>query len=139
MYYGDDDYFNECMSDELPGDYGSKNRGVPRDIHVMNKNEAKVMRRLKNETKLSEGEIRKVKKYRIMLSEAQKEGQNAKRTKIQKVRDAVMKDVCRKLKLPKEHPNVQKAYVEEWMRRRDRDKWGCRNLYKENEPFKPKW
>jgi len=138
MYYGDDDYFAACMRDELPGDYGSKNRGVPRDIHVMNKDEAKVMRRLKNETGLSEEEIRKVKKYRVMLSEAQKEGQKAKRTKIQKVRDKVMKDVCRKLKLPKEHPDVQKEYVEEWIRRRDKRGWG-RNIYKEHEPFKPKW
>ena len=96
----------------------NKNYNVPSHIHIMNKNEAKVMRRLKNETGLTEVEIRKVKKYRIMLSEAQKEGQKGKGTRVQKARDEVMKYVCRKLKLAKEHPDVQKAYREEWERRR---------------------
>jgi hypothetical protein len=46
--------------------------------HVMNKDEAKVMRRLQAQTGLSKEEIRDKKKYRIMLSEAQDKGEKPK-------------------------------------------------------------
>lgn len=53
----------------------SKNSLVLPGVHVMNKNESKVMRRLQAKTGLSKKEIRGVKKYRVMLSEAQKKNQ----------------------------------------------------------------
>jgi len=68
-----------------------------------------------------------------MLSEAQKEGQKAKRTELQKARDNVMKCICRKLKLAKEHPDVQKAYREEWERRRKESWRGICSIYQEYE------
>ena len=49
-----------------------------RGEHVMSKPEAKVMRRLQAETGLSEEEIRSVKKYRKMLSDAQGRKSHAK-------------------------------------------------------------
>lgn len=66
-----------------------------------------------------------------MLSEAQKEGQKGK-TKLQRKRHEVMKCVCRKLKLPKEHPDIKKAYVEEWQRRRGHHWYG--RIYSLHEP-----
>lgn len=53
----------------------SKNSLVIPGTHVMNKNESKVMRQLQAKTGLSKKEIRSVKKYRVMLSEAQKKNQ----------------------------------------------------------------
>jgi len=104
--------------------------------HIMNKDEAKVMRRLKNETGLTEKEIRKIRKYRVMLSEAQTEGTKAKCTELKKARDEVMKLVCQELKFAKEHPDVKKAYVEEWERRRQRNRLRfCFNVY-ERSPFR---
>lgn len=50
---------------------------LPNGVHLMNKNEAKVMRQLKKKTGLSEEEIREVKKYRKMLSDAQDAGEIA--------------------------------------------------------------
>ena len=105
---------------------GSKNKHAPDGVHIMNKDEAKVMRQLINKTGMTEEKIRQHKKYRVMLSQAQKEGQKAKRTPLQKARDNTMKSVTRKLKLPKEHPDVKKAYVEEWERRRK--SWWYRRL-----------
>ena len=110
---------NYCMYCDNRPEYGSRNAYAPAGVHVMNKDEGRVMRRLKNETGLTEEQIREVKKYRVMLSEAQKSGQKAKRTKLEKAQDNVMKSVTRKLKLAKEHPFVQKEYKEEWMRRRE--------------------
>lgn len=110
-----DDEYDEYP--DPPASY-SRNYNAPHGVHIMNKDEGRVMRRLKNETGLTEVEIRKVKKYRVMLSEAQKKGQNGKRGRVQKARDEVMRFVCRQLKLAKEHPVTQKAYREEWERRR---------------------
>jgi hypothetical protein len=113
MSYGDNiyDYRNDPRSKR-------KRNALPGE-HIMNKAEGKVMRRLQNETGLTEKEIRKIKKYRVMLSKAQTEGTKAKRTELKKARDQVMKLVCQDLKLSGEHPDVKKAYVEEWNRRRE--------------------
>ena len=104
--------------------------------HIMNKDEGKLMRRLKNETGLSEEEIRKIRKYRIMLSEAQTAGTIAQHTQLEKARKEVMKQVCRQLKLSKDHPDVIKAYREEWVRRRTETHYGSNRIYTENKPFK---
>ena len=80
---GGDDYWDRPS-------YGSKNRGVPRGVHIMNGPEAKVMRRLKSDTGLTEEEIREVKKYRVELSTAQKEGEKAKRSKLQKLKEWIV-------------------------------------------------
>jgi hypothetical protein len=94
--------------------YWSKKRGytdrhslklsLPPDVHLPNKNEAKLLRRLKAETGLSEEEIRSIHKYRKMLSEeSKKEG---KKNETQRRLISLMKSITKELKLPKEHPNV---------------------------------
>ncbi|MBT6049181.1 hypothetical protein HN803_04500 [candidate division WWE3 bacterium] len=126
--YTDKNYDDFCESPRA-----KRKRLAEPGKHIMNKGEAKVMRRLKNDTGLSEEEIRAIKKYRVMLSEAQTVGTKTKRSKIQKVRDEVMKFVCRELKLPKEHPAIDKAYREEWKRRSE--SWNG-SFYTRNTPYK---
>ena len=77
--------------------------------HVPNKNEAKLLRKLKADTGLTEEELRKHKKYRKLLSEAQR----AKGTKNKEIREYkyLLKTVTRKLKLPKEHQDVVISFV----------------------------
>tara|TARA_R110000796_G_scaffold161858_2_gene278639 strand:- start:953 stop:1345 length:393 start_codon:yes stop_codon:yes gene_type:complete len=102
--------YNPCEDYHFP-EFGSKNYSAPRGVHIMNKDESKVMRKLKSQTGLSEEEIRKVKKYRVMLSEAQKSGEKQKRNGQEKLEAALMKRVTKRLKLPKEHPIVQLEYA----------------------------
>jgi len=68
MNYYDDDYWYGTPLGE------SKNKHVDPSIHVMNKDESKALRKLMSETGMTEDEIREIKKYRKLLSEAQKEG-----------------------------------------------------------------
>lgn len=73
--------------------------------HYPNQNEARVLRKLMSQTGMNEEEIRSHKKYRVMLSEAQKlkgKGQSD----AMKYGKMLLKDVLRELKLPKEHPLV---------------------------------
>lgn len=86
--------------------YGTKHhtRRYQRGEHVMNSNEAKVMRRLQSETGLTEVEIREHKKYRVLLSEAQTKQGNTNRG----IKEAqrLLKRVTRALKLAKHHPDT---------------------------------
>ena len=60
-------------SEEKPKKIGySKNINAPDGIHIMNKNERKALAKLKRKTGLNEEQLRKEKKYRKILSEAQK-------------------------------------------------------------------
>jgi hypothetical protein len=72
--------------------------------HYPNKNEAELLRKIKAETGLSEEEIRSIKTYRKMLSEAQKQGQKAKRTDTEKYYQKLIKEACKETKLAREHP-----------------------------------
>lgn len=76
------------------------------DNHIMNKNESKEFRKIKSETGLSFEDIIKVKKYRKRLSEAQKKDQYIKTHFYKKVIFKIRKNITKKLKLPKEHPDV---------------------------------
>ena len=73
-------------------------------VHYPAKPEAKVLRRLQAETGLSEQELREHKKYRIMLSDAQKE--KGKKTWWERKAIKILKGVLSELKLPKDHPKV---------------------------------
>ena len=129
--YTDKNYDDDYCED--PRD--KRKRLAEPGVHVMNKGEAKVMRRLKNDTGLSEEEIRAIKKYRVMLSEAQVEGTKLKSTQLEKARKEVMRYVCDKLKLSSTHPDVREAYRKEWVSRRNTICYGYRRIY-ENKPFK---
>lgn len=112
----------------------SRNINAPTGVHIMNKNEAKLCRKLMAETGLTETELRTHKKYRKMLSDEQKKGTKAKLHPIDKARRDCMKTVTKLLKLPKEHPTVIKAYKEEWERRRQ-STYGYRSVIYMASPF----
>lgn len=90
-------------------DYGNsrlrRKHLAPPNVHIMGKPEAKVMRKLKALTKMTEEEIRKVKKYRKMLSEAQNNN-----GKIESARNRwdylLVECVLKELGLPLEHPKT---------------------------------
>lgn len=108
----DEKYTCNCIHEDYF--YGSKNLGVPKDIHVMNKDEAKLCRKLMSETGLSEEELREHKKYRIMLSEAQKLGSKelAYSAKHNRTKKRLMKQATKRTGLAKAHPETQKIYKE---------------------------
>jgi len=107
----DDEYYDNYQ-------FGSKNLNAPKGVHIKNKNEAKLCRKLMASTGLTEAELRTHKKYRKMLSEEQKKGTKAKLHPVDKARRNCMKSITKLLKLPKEHPLVIKAYKEEWEKRK---------------------
>jgi hypothetical protein len=80
--------------------------------HVMNKNEGKMMRILKKESGLTEDQIREIKKYRVMLSEAQDRGEKEKpyHHKTLRTLKKILKSCTKELKLPKEHPSVVELF-----------------------------
>lgn len=82
--------------------YVSDNKYVDKNIHVMNKNESSLCRKLMSQTGLSEKELREHKKYRKMLSDAQKKGE--KGAYRNKYIESVWKEVTQQTKLAKEHP-----------------------------------
>ena len=71
--------------------------------HIPNKNEAKKLRQLMAETGLKEEELRKYKKYRKILSDAQK-------PEVKKKSNPILKSITQELKLAKEHPKVLFIY-----------------------------
>jgi len=76
--------------------------------HYPNKKEAKLLRKLKSETGLSEEEIRENKVYRKQLSEAQKNVEKGWNNKILRFCRNITKTVCKKTGLAKEHPETLK-------------------------------
>ena len=111
-------YVNRDIWDDDYSDYDyqtptfrSKNLYAPPGVHIMNKNEKEALRKIKKETGLSEEEIRKEKKYRIILSEAQKK----QGTKDEYDRNVikVIKSVTKKTKLSVEHPDFKKELKKE--------------------------
>lgn len=86
---------------------------LPPDVHLMNKDESKMLRKLKIQTGLSEREIRDIKKYRIMLSTAQKIGTKSK-TSIQEKRrryyNSMKMAISIQLKLPIWHSDVESKF-----------------------------
>ena len=97
-------------------DHGSRNINVDPSIHIMNKNESKMLRKLKKSTGMSEEDIRSFKKYRIMLSEAQKSDQKSFLSKRDKAIRDLMKRVTKELKLAKEHPDCVARFTHLWQK-----------------------
>ena len=117
MNYYDNDYLYHQQN-------GSKNINAPKGKHIMNKNEAKLCRKLMSETGLSEEELREHKTYRIQLSVAQKEGEQRIRSRQEKYKRSVMKEVTKELKLAKEHPDCLALYKEKMETRKPIWGWG---------------
>jgi len=80
--------------------------------HYPNKQEGKLLRRIMSETGLTEEQVRSHKKYRKMLTDAQKSGQKEKGWSpfhlrvMEKVFKRLLKKVCKELGLAKEHPKT---------------------------------
>lgn len=99
-----------CDYDWVP--FENPKSKLPANVHQMNKNEAKMLRKLSSETGLSENELRQIKKYRKMLSEAQDEGETSTKTLQERYVNRLMKRVTKELKLAKEHPTVIARFKE---------------------------
>ena len=91
------------MIDHRYSQYVSDNKYIPKGVHIMNKDESKLCRKLMSQTGLSEKEIRTHKKYRKMLSGAQVKGQNGDYNR-NKYIERLWKDVTQQTKLAREHP-----------------------------------
>lgn len=82
------------------------------DKHIPNKDESKLLRKIKNDTGMSEDEIRGIKKYRIMLSDAQKQSQIRKYGREVKWCRNMIKIACRQTGLVPQHPDTIKVLQE---------------------------
>ena len=93
---------------------------TPPNIHLMNSDEAKCLRRIMSETGLNEPKIRAIKKYRKMLSEAQDLGEKSLTwdEKRNKYIAYLTKQITKELKLPKEHPEVIATLKEKLLERK---------------------
>jgi hypothetical protein len=105
MYWEDDEYY------DTPRKYMSarKEGKIANDPtkHYPNKDEAALLRKIKSDTGLSEEEIRSHKKYRVMLSEAQKRGREPKfGARQRRFYTWKLKQACRETGLAKEHPDT---------------------------------
>ncbi len=80
--------------------------------HIPNKDESKLLRKLKKETGMSEEEIRNIKEYRILLSDAQKQSQIRKHSRDVKWCRMMIKIACRRTGLAPQHPDTIKVLQE---------------------------
>lgn len=74
--------------------------------HYPNKNEGDVLRKIMAETKLTEEEVRDIKKYRKMLSDASKSGEKEKSNPVVKWYRGKIKDACKITGLAPQHPKT---------------------------------
>lgn len=85
---------------------------APKDKHIPNKAEAKLLRSLMSKHKLTEEEIRLHKKFRKELSEEQnKNAPKSRYLKGHKMMLKLLKRVTKDLKLAKEHPKVREKLI----------------------------
>ena len=75
--------------------------------HYPNKDEATLLRKIMAENGLTEEEVRSIKKYRVMLSEAQKSGEKRKwQSKEEVFYKGLIKNACKKTGLVPQHPET---------------------------------
>jgi dihydroxyacid dehydratase/phosphogluconate dehydratase len=106
---------------------GKKAENIRRDSskHYPNKDEAAELRKIMTETGLTEKEVRAEKKYRIQLSEAQKKGEKAKSTEIERFYKNLIKSACKKTGKVPQHPDTI-AVIDEIIKERSGQSWGRR-------------
>lgn len=104
-------YWNYDYKDNPSHDNNRKRGMIDNDPskHYPGKREAKLLRKLKKETGMTEEEIRSHKKYRIMLSDAQKEETNPKTDEVTKTYRYLIKLACKETGLAPPHPKTLKA------------------------------
>jgi len=93
-----------------------KKKYAPVGVHVPNKNEAKLLRKIMSNTGLNESEVRKHYKYRLMLSTAQKSNTEDwdPNREMKRSMKTLMKSITKRLKLAKEHPTVVAEFIKIW-------------------------
>ena len=128
-YFDDDDYYHPQPLIVN----GKKAEKIRNDStkHYPNKDEAQELRKIMASTGLSEEEVRQDKKYRKMLSDAQKAGQKAKRTETERFYHKLIKEACKKTGLAPQHPDTLKA-LDEIIKERQGRSWGRRFFRNEN-------
>lgn len=94
--------------------YSKKTNKIREDNtkHYPNQDEASVLRKIMSETGLTEEKIREIKKYRVMLSDAQKQGQKPKTSAVKKWYLKRIKEACKKTGLVPQHPKTLKVLDE---------------------------
>ena len=109
--------------------YNRKGKMVANDPtkHYPNKDEAKLLRKIMSDTGLSEEEVRAIKKYRVMLSEAQKEGHKQDYRDFNRYYRKQIKKACQETGLAKEHPDtiaaLQKIFDDDYSNAWRRPYW----------------
>lgn len=85
---------------------------LPANIHLANKNEARLLRQMRAKSKSTELEIRAIKDNRKKLSEAQDAGEKMLNwyQQIQQRKKRILKSLTLKYKLAKEHPTIQNEF-----------------------------
>jgi hypothetical protein len=128
-YYDDDIYSPE---EKILVD-SKKGEKIKRDPskHYPNKDEATELRKIMASTGLTEEEIRANVKYRKQLSLAQKAGQKAKRSEIEKFYYELIKEACKKTGYAPQHPETLKA-LDEIIKERQGRSWGRRWFFSQN-------
>ena len=99
--------------------------------HYPNKDEAQELRKIMASTGLSEEEVRQDKKYRKMLSDAQKAGQKAKRTEIERFYQKLIKEACKITGFAPQHPDTLDA-LDIIIKEREGRSWGRRFFLHQN-------
>jgi len=92
------------------------------DPHIPNQEESKLLRRIMSETGMKEEEVRNIKKYRKLLSDAAKSSETSNERGYDRIAKRLMKTVTKELKLAKEHPLCKEAFNRKAKERKD--SWG---------------
>lgn len=106
--------FSECWIDEgdgegywmFPHPDHYKHQRKPFEGHYPDKHEAKLLRRIMSQTGLKEEEVRAIKKYRVMLSDAQKVNHPTMETECEKHFKSLVKRATRQTALATKHPKT---------------------------------
>jgi hypothetical protein len=121
--------YNEILEGEYwcpsPMVEGKKARRIAQDPtkHYPNKDESKELRKIMACTGLTEEEVRADKKYRKQLSDAQKEGQKAKSTELERFYKKLIKEACKTTGLAPQHPDTIAA-LDQIIKERSGRSWG---------------
>jgi hypothetical protein len=117
--------YNDEPEDVIIKYRGKKGRKIDYDPtkHYPNKDEAKLLRKIMAETGLNEDEVRSNRHYSELLSEAQKEGQKAKRSNPERWCHNIIKKACKETGLAKEHPKTIEA-IDRILAERKAGSWG---------------
>jgi hypothetical protein len=99
--------------------------------HYPNKDEAQALRKIMSSTGLTEEEVRTDKKYRKELSDAQKDGQKAKRTELERFYQKLIKEACKTTGFAPQHPDTLTA-LDIIIKERQGRSWGRRFFLEQN-------